>query len=1064
MPPSNKNNKRRSLYNYAKNHKLDIKWKTSTKIMQKAIDNYKKSKANKIISLFRKSKYKSDKNFLNTINNTSNKLELTLSRFNNIRRFIKAPADKKLLLNVKNDEGIIIKSFNLNDREINTYNLFVTEQNEYSSGADFDIEILPSSMLELEWINNPKYSKSERKNFFRYLLLAEYLQLNYIQVYSKFKINLADNEINFDPETSPDSDAINYPCFLFALLKAGLDAKIVKQISQSMFNTGATIQFIRKTASTFNITISIKQYRINATTGLSNSKVTIYGDKNSKTIYKLGSVGEHLFAILPTKITKAALNNQKLIDEYQRTDFIITKNKVTFNNKKIKFLDTYTVVSHLYHYRETLLTPITQRNMPNLIHSKYQEVRSLCEEDFDKKHFKQLGLKRKEGNDPFKVYSYETKKFESPIEFNCVYIDIETYVKGIDHIPYCISYSFANVYSLNFHSAAFRETKCIYGLDCIQKFLDLLPKNSYNLLWAHNLGFDYRPFAEYLSFKSNEVNVIDSGTKIKLVNAFYKGRTIVFKDTLSFIPAPLAALPSMFNDSTSNISLEKECFPHHLINETNYNSLWPIEYLESYADMETLLNNAAKIGAINGNFFDCQKYATHYCNRDVDVLRNCFESFRRLVFDQFKLDVYKFLSISSVSLAYQNNEGCFDDCYEVNSIMQGFMRQAIVGGRCMTRDNEKHHIKHKLADFDAVSLYPSAMAEMPGYVKGIPKLFKETIPQDADFYIAKIRVNSIGIKRHFPLQSIQMENSRNFTNDIENKEIILGKQALEDLIEFQKADVTIIEGAYWNDGFNDKICSIISDMFQKRLIYKKQGNNGLQQLLKLMMNSSYGKLLMKPITTQKKMVSGDQDTIEQYTRKNIHKMIARTRICDRTSLFEEHKCLTSHYSPVHLGVQVLDSSKHIMNRVMCLAEDLDADIWYIDTDSMHIDYDQVPVLQRAYKEKYNKELIGKQMSQFHTDFDLKGSEGEIYAFESIFLGKKSYLDLLACDGNDVTGSHIRCKGIPSKLLEDDTYQKYIDLYNGKTLRFDLSEVCPININSKTQKITKRQNFYRNISF
>jgi hypothetical protein len=64
---------------------------------------------------------------------------------------------------------------------------------------------------------------------------------------------------------------------------------------------------------------------------------------------------------------------------------------------------------------------------------------------------------------------------------------------------------------------------------------------------------------------------------------------------------------------------------------------------------------------------------------------------------------------------------------------------------------------------------------------------------------------------------------------------------------------------------------------------------------------------------------------------------------------------------VHLGVQVLDSSKHIMNRVMCLAEDIDAKIWYQDTDSMHIDYDAVPYLADAFREKYNQELIGKQM-------------------------------------------------------------------------------------------------------
>ncbi|GMF38339.1 unnamed protein product [Phytophthora lilii] len=193
-------------------------------------------------------------------------------------------------------------------------------------------------------------------------------------------------------------------------------------------------------------------------------------------------------------------------------------------------------------------------------------------------------------------------------------------------------------------------------------------------------------------------------------------------------------------------------------------------------------------------------------------------------------------------------------------------------------------------------------------------------------------------------------------------------------------------------------------------------------------------------------------------------MISRTPISDKIALFEEHKSLTQHFSPIHLGIQILDSSKHIMNRVMCLAEDINADIWYQDTDSMMIDYDAVDRLAETYKQTYNKELIGKQMGQFHIDFNLEGSEGNIYAKESIFLGKKSYLAELACDGNDVEGFHIRMKGIPSKLLEANPHEKYMNLLNGKSMSFDLSELCSININSKSQTVSKRSNFTSSISF
>ncbi|EGZ29373.1 hypothetical protein PHYSODRAFT_473095 [Phytophthora sojae] len=456
-------------------------------------------------------------------------------------------------------------------------------------------------------------------------------------------------------------------------------------------------------------------------------------------------------------------------------------------------------------------------------------------------------------------------------------------------------------------------------------------------------------------------------------------------------------------------------------------------------------------------------YATHYCNRDVDVLRVCFEAFRALVKEEFDLDIYRFLSVSSLSLAYQHNEGCFDDCHEMNSVLLGFLRQGTVGGRVMTRDNGKYHLKHKLADFDAVSLYPSGMSELPGYVRGKGKLFKDSIPSDADYYVARVRFDSIDIKRHFPLQSFYANGSRNFTNDIIGQTMIVGRQALEDIVHSQGALYTVIEGIYWNEGFNDQIIRTIRKMLNARLKYKAEGNP-LQEVLKLMMNSSYGKLLMKPIVKKKFFVSGAEMKIDTCTRKNIHRMISRTPISDNLAIFEEHKALSQHFSPIHLGIQILDSSKHIMNRVMCLAEGIDARIWYQDTDSMHIEYDSVPRLADVYRDLYNSEVIGKQMGQFHVDFDLAGSEGNIVAKESVILGKKSYLDVLACDGNDATGLHIRMKGIPGKLLEGDAYVTYIKLFNGEAVSFDLTELCSININSKTQSVSKRSNFTRSVSF
>jgi hypothetical protein len=62
-------------------------------------------------------------------------------------------------------------------------------------------------------------------------------------------------------------------------------------------------------------------------------------------------------------------------------------------------------------------------------------------------------------------------------------------------------------------------------------------------------------------------------------------------------------------------------------------------------------------------------------------------------------------------------------------------------------------------------------------------------------------------------------------------------------------------------------------------------------------------------------------------------------------------------------------SKRIMNEVMCTAEDLGIRIFYQDTDSMHIDMNRLNDLAIEYKSRFGRELIGKNLGQFHNDFD-----------------------------------------------------------------------------------------------
>ena len=153
-----------------------------------------------------------------------------------------------------------------------------------------------------------------------------------------------------------------------------------------------------------------------------------------------------------------------------------------------------------------------------------------------------------------------------------------------------------------------------------------------------------------------------------------------------------------------------------------------------------------------------------------------------------------------------------------------------------------------------------------------------------------------------------------------------------------------------------------------------------------------------------------------------------------------------------------------MNEVMCTAEDLDIKIFYQDTDSMHIEKAKLNDLALEFKQRFDRELIGKNLGQFHNDFD-EVADG--YAYKSIFNGKKCYIDMLKNDRNEY-GIHYRLKGVSLDCVKlqanGDLFGLYNELFEEKTINFDLLATAPRFKTSKDRKITNQAKFERNISF
>lgn len=606
---------------------------------------------------------------------------------------------------------------------------------------------------------------------------------------------------------------------------------------------------------------------------------------------------------------------------------------------------------------------------------------------------------------------------------------------------------------------------------------------------------------------------------------------IRFSDTYKTIPMSLSEFgKSLTKDDQAKEVMPYDLFTHDFVARGGIATLEELKAAPNFKDHNELFENLVSWECTveeNGIIkYDMLKYSRIYCRADVAVLKKGFKVFRDTCLDQFDIDLFHYPTISSLGDCYLTEQGCYIGVHKLAAHVQRFIAQCSVGGRVMCAENipvrkdkikktwdieeakeemyeafdyKRQKVPHSsLADFDGISLYPTSMERIPGFLKGAPKIWDESIGtnvkslnRSADGYFLKIKVNTVGRKYRFPITRLKTETGNNWTNDLEDQEIFVDRFTLEDLERFSKITYTIIQGYYFNQGRNDRIQTVIRKLFDMRLKYKAEKNDACQLCIKLLMNSCYGVTGLKPIETDIRYVK-EGEPKDNFIDTHFNRIKFFVQMNNNEWRFELYKEIDTHYNRQHVACEVLSVSKNIMNEVMCLAEDLGCLIHYTDTDSMHMDndfvcclepkqkqielslctneeeeaavnlkFDNMCILGKAFKEKYGRNLIGKDMGQFHTDFDFKSSfqtvdgklvecekkaNGDITATRSIFLGKKSYIDLLEDDDGDSNIFHIRLKGIPIKCImhkvntdyNGDAFKMFNDLFQGEVVEFDMS--------------------------
>ena len=649
---------------------------------------------------------------------------------------------------------------------------------------------------------------------------------------------------------------------------------------------------------------------------------------------------------------------------------------------------------------------------------------------------------------------------------NIFYADFETCKRSNDKGGF---YAFEFMLCVQSMNGSRKET--FVGSDCGEQMCKYLPNHS--LVYFHNLGFDGR-----LLMKCGVSNMIRKGSKIMSMTVTYNDKQIELRDSYSMLSQPLATFPSAFPKAFAGTNIHKELFPYDYYTYervyTNGKSIGNIKEAIEIAhwneqQAETFLHNLEITGSkLSDDTFDMIKYCEFYCQQDVNVLRIGFNAFHDAALDDpINLNVFEFLTAASLAGEYMDRNVFKPNgnIYKISGNLQKFIQKCVYGGRCMTRDNKCWHVMDKLDDFDACSLYPSAMARL-FTVEGVPEYYdfskeienvysKDNLPwiiqhafdedqtePTAEKYISQffihIAIKKVGIDRHFPL-IVKRANGKQ-TNCNECVEMYVDMITLQDLIKYQQIEFTIIEGYIMKGKRDHRIRKAITSLFEKRAEFKRTGNP-VQQIIKLIMNSAYGKTIQKPIKST--VTYANEEKMNWLFWHKYNSIIESTQIPNTNIWYiEKMRREDSQFNNAIFGVSVLSMSKRIMNEVMCLAEDLNIKIYYQDTDSMHIEHDKLHILAEEFKKIYGRELIGEnKIGCFHNDFDeLK----DAYCVEHISCGKKIYCDVLANDKGE-SALHYRMKGAPQRSIQiaanenydGDIVKLYSDMNKGQEITIDL---------------------------
>ena len=257
-----------------------------------------------------------------------------------------------------------------------------------------------------------------------------------------------------------------------------------------------------------------------------------------------------------------------------------------------------------------------------------------------------------------------------------------------------------------------------------------------------------------------------------------------------------------------------------------------------------------------------------------------------------------------------------------------------------------------------------------------------------------VEISTVRLKKIYaqPIIAIQdAQGSVKYVQDIAAPTIVtVHILELAEYIKYHDIEYKILYGLYWPTDFTvtqnpDPVGTRWSRLQSKlhearksaKKMFKETGEKKydiLQELIKLIMNSGYGKTIMKPQNTKTKLLpfktTEEREEAWNWVYNQWGEIRGTPAFTDHNMILTQSSVDTSFTFPLH-GTSCLAMSRKIMNTVFQACEEAKAYVYYTDTDSMFIPKLSLPQIESIYNR--NKPLnwptlIGKELGQFHSDF------------------------------------------------------------------------------------------------